>query len=211
MLLAPAADRPRRRPARHRCHPPRAVRLGPRSPACLDAPRPKGTRPRRESRGRRAQPLARHRPRAPSATSSAAIPTRSTSPASPAPRSRASPNRPRTASSRRCSGCWSAGCPGILIYKAVNTADSMVGHKTERYLEFGWASATLRRSAQLDPGPPDRAADRRRRVPRPRRRPRTGLVDRPARRPQARFAQCRLAGGRFRRRSRVSPRRPADL
>jgi len=33
------------------------------------------------------------------------------------------------------------GLPGIVLYKAVNTADSMVGHKTERYLEFGWASA----------------------------------------------------------------------
>ena len=33
------------------------------------------------------------------------------------------------------------GLPGILIYKAVNTADSMIGHKTERHLEFGWASA----------------------------------------------------------------------
>jgi adenosylcobinamide-phosphate synthase len=33
------------------------------------------------------------------------------------------------------------GLPGILIYKAVNTADSMIGHKTQRYLEFGWASA----------------------------------------------------------------------
>ena len=33
------------------------------------------------------------------------------------------------------------GLPGALIYKAVNTADSMVGHKTERHLEFGWASA----------------------------------------------------------------------
>lgn len=33
------------------------------------------------------------------------------------------------------------GLPGVLIYKAVNTADSMIGHKNERYLEFGWASA----------------------------------------------------------------------
>lgn len=33
------------------------------------------------------------------------------------------------------------GLPGIVLYKAANTADSMVGHKTERYLEFGWASA----------------------------------------------------------------------
>lgn len=33
------------------------------------------------------------------------------------------------------------GLPGILIYKAANTADSMIGHKSERFLEFGWASA----------------------------------------------------------------------
>jgi adenosylcobinamide-phosphate synthase len=33
------------------------------------------------------------------------------------------------------------GLPGILIYKATNTADSMIGHKNERYREFGWASA----------------------------------------------------------------------
>lgn len=33
------------------------------------------------------------------------------------------------------------GLPGIALYKAVNTADSMIGHKTERHLEFGWASA----------------------------------------------------------------------
>lgn len=33
------------------------------------------------------------------------------------------------------------GLPGILLYKAANTADSMVGHKNERYAEFGWASA----------------------------------------------------------------------
>lgn len=33
------------------------------------------------------------------------------------------------------------GLPGIVLYKAANTADSMIGHKTERYLEVGWASA----------------------------------------------------------------------
>ena len=33
------------------------------------------------------------------------------------------------------------GLPGIVLYKVANTADSMVGHRTERYLEFGWASA----------------------------------------------------------------------
>ncbi|MEO1398232.1 MAG: adenosylcobinamide-phosphate synthase CbiB [Pseudomonadota bacterium] len=36
-----------------------------------------------------------------------------------------------------------AGLPGLLIYKAVNTADSMVGHKNEKYLYFGRASAKL--------------------------------------------------------------------
>lgn len=33
------------------------------------------------------------------------------------------------------------GLPGLALYKAVNTADSMVGHRTERHLAFGWASA----------------------------------------------------------------------
>jgi adenosylcobinamide-phosphate synthase len=35
------------------------------------------------------------------------------------------------------------GLPGIALYKAINTADSMIGHKTERYLHFGWASARI--------------------------------------------------------------------
>jgi len=35
------------------------------------------------------------------------------------------------------------GLPGIVAYKAINTADSMVGHRTERYAAFGWASARL--------------------------------------------------------------------
>ncbi|MFS8181789.1 adenosylcobinamide-phosphate synthase CbiB [Pseudovibrio denitrificans] len=33
------------------------------------------------------------------------------------------------------------GLPGLFIYKAVNTADSMIGHKNETYKDFGWASA----------------------------------------------------------------------
>lgn len=35
------------------------------------------------------------------------------------------------------------GLPGIALYKAINTADSMIGHKTERHLQFGWAAARL--------------------------------------------------------------------
>lgn len=34
-----------------------------------------------------------------------------------------------------------AGLPGILLYKTVNTLDSMIGHRSPRYLAFGWASA----------------------------------------------------------------------
>ena len=33
------------------------------------------------------------------------------------------------------------GLPGIAVYKAINTADSMVGHLDDRYRDFGWASA----------------------------------------------------------------------
>jgi adenosylcobinamide-phosphate synthase len=35
------------------------------------------------------------------------------------------------------------GLPGIALYKAINTADSMIGYKTERHRHFGWASAKL--------------------------------------------------------------------
>ncbi|OYU62527.1 MAG: adenosylcobinamide-phosphate synthase [Bradyrhizobium sp. PARBB1] len=33
------------------------------------------------------------------------------------------------------------GLPGILIYKITNTADSMIGHRTPRHEDFGWAAA----------------------------------------------------------------------
>lgn len=36
-----------------------------------------------------------------------------------------------------------AGLPGIAAYKAINTLDSMIGHRTARYEEFGWASARI--------------------------------------------------------------------
>ncbi|MDI7863570.1 adenosylcobinamide-phosphate synthase CbiB [Rhizobiaceae bacterium n13] len=35
------------------------------------------------------------------------------------------------------------GLPGLFAYKMLNTADSMIGHKSEKYLDFGWASARL--------------------------------------------------------------------
>ncbi len=39
--------------------------------------------------------------------------------------------------------CALLGLPGIVLYKAVNTADSMIGHRTPRHHAFGWAAARL--------------------------------------------------------------------
>lgn len=38
---------------------------------------------------------------------------------------------------------WMAvgGLPGAIAYKAINTADSMIGHKSGKYIDFGWAAA----------------------------------------------------------------------
>ncbi|MFJ3986526.1 cobalamin biosynthesis protein [Streptomyces fungicidicus] len=36
-----------------------------------------------------------------------------------------------------------AGVPGLLGFRAVNTLDAMVGHKSPRHLRYGWASARL--------------------------------------------------------------------
>jgi adenosylcobinamide-phosphate synthase len=101
------------------------------------------------------------------------------------------------------------GLPGIALYKAVNTADSMIGHKNERHAEFGWASARLddllnwipaRLTALLIAGAAFWVKGRRRRE---------GLDHGAARRQEARLAQCRLARSRPRRRARLLPGRPA--
>jgi adenosylcobinamide-phosphate synthase len=43
------------------------------------------------------------------------------------------------------------GLPGICAYKAVNTLDSMIGHRSPRYRAFGWAAARLDDVANLAP------------------------------------------------------------
>ena len=48
---------------------------------------------------------------------------------------------------------WAAalGLPGIIAYKMLNTADSMIGHRTHRYLYFGMAAARLDDAANYIP------------------------------------------------------------
>jgi adenosylcobinamide-phosphate synthase len=48
---------------------------------------------------------------------------------------------------------WGAlfGLPGIIGYKAINTLDSMIGHRSERHEDFGWASARIDDVANLVP------------------------------------------------------------
>ncbi len=44
-----------------------------------------------------------------------------------------------------------AGLPGLLVYKAVNTADSMIGYLTPRHAAFGWSAARLDDAMNLIP------------------------------------------------------------
>jgi adenosylcobinamide-phosphate synthase len=48
---------------------------------------------------------------------------------------------------------WGAmlGLPGIIGYKAINTLDSMIGHRTARHEAFGWASARIDDLANIVP------------------------------------------------------------
>jgi adenosylcobinamide-phosphate synthase len=43
------------------------------------------------------------------------------------------------------------GLPGLLAYKAINTADSMIGHRNTMYRAFGWAAARIDDLVNLAP------------------------------------------------------------
>jgi adenosylcobinamide-phosphate synthase len=45
------------------------------------------------------------------------------------------------------------GLPGLFAYKMANTLDSMIGHRSARYLAFGWAAARLDDMLNLVPAP----------------------------------------------------------
>ena len=79
------------------------------------------------------------------------------------------------------------GLPGLLVYKVVNTADSMIGYRTPRYADFGWASARMDDLLNLVPAPLTAGLIALRR-PEP-------MVCHPQRRGAPPLAQCGLARG----------------
>ena len=104
-----------------------------------------------------------------------------------------------------------AGLPGAALYKAINTADSMIGHRTERHQDFGKTAAQLDDIVNL---PASRlsallivaAAAMSKNASAI-----GGLGRDLARRPEAHLAQCRLSGSGHGRSAWAGARRPALL
>ena len=104
-----------------------------------------------------------------------------------------------------------AGLPGAAVYKAINTADSMIGHRSERHRDFGRTAAQLddflnlpasRLSALLIVAAAAMSKDASAAAA-------WAATWRDG--PQAHLAQCRLSGSRHGRGARPRARRPACL
>lgn len=92
---------------------------------------------------------------------------------------------------------WGAlfGLPGILGYKAINTLDSMIGHRSERHEAFGWAAARIDDVANFIPA---RLTGFLFVMPAPRRSDALACMTRDARRhrsPNAGWPEAAMAGG----------------
>ena len=108
---------------------------------------------------------------------------------------------------------WTAlfGLPGGAAYKAVNTADSMIGHRTPRHEAFGWAAARLDDLVNWPAVAHRRRADHRRRLRDARRRCQCRAPRRGTRCEKPCLAECRLAGSGHGWRTRPATRRPPHL
>ena len=103
------------------------------------------------------------------------------------------------------------GLPGMAAYKAINTLDSMIGHRSPRYLHFGRFAARLDDLANWLPARLAAVLILAASLCLPGASPRGRLAGAVARCAAASLAECRLARGGDRRQPRPQARRPPSL